>query len=85
MLDEITEMPLSLQAKLLHVLQRGCIVRQGSEGRVDIDVRILAASGMNLQQAVASRKLREDLYYRLSSFTVHVPRCVRGKKRFPCC
>ena len=83
MLDEITEMPLSLQAKLLHVLQQGCIVRQGSERRVDIDVRILAASGMNLQQAVASRKLREDLYYRLSSFTVHVPALRQRKEEIP--
>jgi two-component system, NtrC family, response regulator AtoC len=83
MLDEITEMPLSLQAKLLHVLQQGCIVRQGSERRVDIDVRILAASGANLQQAVASRKLREDLYYRLSSFTVHVPALRQRKEEIP--
>jgi two-component system response regulator AtoC len=83
MLDEITEMPLSLQAKLLHVLQDGYFVRLGSDRRVEVDVRILAASRINIHQALSGRKLREDLYYRLSSFTVHVPALRQRKEEIP--
>jgi two-component system, NtrC family, response regulator AtoC len=72
-LDEITEMPMSLQAKLLHILRDGQFVPLGGAGPVEIDVRILAATQVNIEQAIAERKLREDLYYRLSAFTVHVP------------
>jgi len=83
LLDEITEMPLSLQTKLVRVLQEGHFIRQGSERRVEVDVRILAASRMNIQQALAGHKLREDLYYRLSSFTVHVPALRQRKEEIP--
>jgi two-component system response regulator AtoC len=72
-LDKITEMPLGLQAKLLHVLQEGFFVRVGGESRIAMDVRILASTDVNVEQAISDRKLREDLYYRLSAFTVHVP------------
>ena len=73
LLDEIAEMPTSLQAKLLHVLQDKQIYRSGGESPIDVDVRILASTSVNLEHALAAKKLREDLYYRMSAFTVHVP------------
>jgi two-component system response regulator AtoC len=82
-LDEITEMPMSLQAKLLHVLRDGHFVRLGGESRIEMDVRILAATQVNIEQAIADRKLREDLYYRLSAFTVHVPALRQRKEEIP--
>ncbi|MGH9502211.1 MAG: sigma-54-dependent transcriptional regulator [Terriglobales bacterium] len=82
-LDEITEMPLGLQAKLLHILREGYFIDLGSQGLIDIDVRIVAASQVNLEQAIADRRLREDLYYRLSSFTVHVPALRQRKEEIP--
>jgi len=72
-LDEITEMPLSLQARLLEILHDKAYVRQGSERSFPVDVHILAATSANIDRALAEKKLREDLYYRLSAFTVHVP------------
>jgi DNA-binding NtrC family response regulator len=72
-LDEIGEMPPALQAKMLHVLQDGRFSRLGSRSAVKVDVRVLAATNVNIPQALASKKLREDLYYRLNAFTVTVP------------
>jgi DNA-binding NtrC family response regulator len=72
-LDEIGEMPPALQAKMLHVLQDGRFSRLGSRSTVKVDVRVLAATNVNIAQALASKKLREDLYYRLNAFTVTVP------------
>ena len=82
-LDEITEMPMSLQTKLLHGLQEGHFVRNGGDRNVEMDVRILAATQANIEQAIADRKLREDLYYRLSAFTVHVPALRQRKEEIP--
>jgi two-component system, NtrC family, response regulator AtoC len=82
-LDEITEMPISLQTKLLHALRDGYFVRLGGDTRVEMDVRILAATQANIEQAIAERKLREDLYYRLSEFTVHVPALRQRKEEIP--
>ena len=82
-LDEITEMPMSLQSKLLHALQNGYFVRPGAGQRVAMDVRILAATQMNIEQAIAEGKLREDLYYSLSAFTVHVPALRQRKEEIP--
>ncbi|MGA9542861.1 MAG: sigma-54 dependent transcriptional regulator [Candidatus Sulfotelmatobacter sp.] len=73
LLDEITEMPLALQARLLQVLQDKQFVRAGEDKPVAVDVRILAASSEKLDRALAEKRLRADLYYRLSAFTVHVP------------
>jgi two-component system, NtrC family, response regulator AtoC len=73
LLDEITEMPLALQSRLLQVLQDKRFVRTGDHNAVDVDVRILAASGGNMDRALAEKRLRADLYYRLSAFTIHVP------------
>jgi two-component system, NtrC family, response regulator AtoC len=82
-LDEITEMPMSLQAKLLHALQNGYFVRPGGERRIEMDVRILAATQINIEQAIAEGNLREDLYYCLSAFTVHVPALRQRKEEIP--
>ncbi len=73
LLDEIGEMPPALQAKLLHVLQDQQFSRLGSRNVVKVDVRVLAATNINIQEAIASKKLREDLYYRLNGFTINVP------------
>src|ERR1700733_11285742 len=73
LLDEITEMPLGLQSRLLQVLQDKRFVRSGEDKPVEVDVRILAASSEKLDRALAEKRLRADLYYRLSAFTVHVP------------
>ncbi|WP_369742908.1 sigma-54-dependent transcriptional regulator [Pseudidiomarina sp. PP-1MA] len=73
LLDEIGEMPLALQAKLLRVLQEGVMRPVGSDREEVIDVRILAATHQDLEQKVADKSFREDLFYRLETFTIKVP------------
>jgi DNA-binding NtrC family response regulator len=73
LLNEITEMPATVQARLLHVLQEQQDFRSNGGATSEVDIRILAATSANLNQALAEKKFREDLYYRLSAFTVHVP------------
>jgi two-component system response regulator AtoC len=73
LLDEIGEMPPALQAKLLHVLQDQQFSRLGSRSLVKVDVRVLAATNIDMPEAIASRKFREDLYYRLNAFTIQLP------------
>lgn len=72
-LDEITEMPLDLQVKLLRVLETGAFLRVGSDDVFETDVRIVAATNRDPLQAVGEGKLREDLYYRLNVFQVSLP------------
>lgn len=72
-LDEIGEIPLHLQAKLLGILDNGVLRRLGSQTAKKIDVRIIAATNIELEQAVASKAFREDLYYRLSVMRIHLP------------
>ncbi len=72
-LDEIGEMPLDGQVKLLRVLQTKEVERVGGNRSVKIDVRIIAATNRELERAVESREFRADLYYRLNIFPVHVP------------
>ena len=72
-LDEITEMPPALQVKLLRVLETGTFMRVGSTTPQETDVRVIAASNRDPLQAVASGDLREDLFYRLNVFPVHLP------------
>ena len=72
-LDEIGEMPATLQTKLLRVLQDKKIERIGSTDSIQADVRIIAATNLNLQDQVKAGKFREDLYFRLNVFPIHVP------------
>lgn len=72
-LDEIGEMPLIMQAKLLRVLQDKEIIRVGAVTPTKVDVRILAATNRNLEQMVEEKQFRMDLYYRLNVFPVHIP------------
>ncbi|MBU1565245.1 MAG: sigma-54 dependent transcriptional regulator [Proteobacteria bacterium] len=72
-LDEIGEIPLHLQAKLLGILDNGVLRRIGSQTARKIDVRIIAATNIDLEQAVIHKTFREDLYYRLSVMRIHMP------------
>ena len=73
LLDEIAEMPTKSQAKFLHVLQDGEFSRLGSPVPQKVDVRVLAATNVNLPQAIASRQFRADLYYRLNIYSICLP------------
>jgi two-component system, NtrC family, response regulator AtoC len=83
LLDEIGEMPPLLQAKLLHVLQDQQFSRLGSRSVIKVDVRILAATNINIPEALATKRLREDLYYRLNAFTLHLPPLRDRKEEVP--
>jgi two-component system response regulator AtoC len=72
-LDEIAEMGAHLQAKLLHVLQDGQFSRLGARGTVNVDVRVLAATNVDVKDAMRSGRFREDLYYRLNVLSIHIP------------
>jgi two-component system, NtrC family, response regulator AtoC len=72
-LDEIAEMPIGLQAKLLHVLQDGEFSRLGSPSTSKVDVRVLAATNIDIPAAIAAKKFRPDLYYRLNAYTIYLP------------
>lgn len=72
-LDEIGEVPLHMQAKLLSIIQNKTLCRVGSTKTIPVDVRILAATNRNLRQEVKEGHFRQDLYYRLSAFTVELP------------
>ena len=73
MLDEIAEMPIELQVKLLRVLETGAAIRVGGDTAVQVDARVIAATNRAPEQAVADGKLREDLLYRLNVFPVELP------------
>jgi DNA-binding NtrC family response regulator len=72
-LDEITEMPIELQVKLLRVLETGRIMRVGGDREVEVNVRVIAATNRNPEDAVKDGKLREDLFYRLKVFPITLP------------
>lgn len=72
-LDEIGEMSMSAQVKLLRVLQEGEFMRIGGNETIKVDVRVIAASNINLEKAVEEEKFRKDLFYRLSVFPIEVP------------
>ncbi|MBX7222000.1 MAG: sigma-54 dependent transcriptional regulator [Blastocatellia bacterium] len=72
-LDEIGELPLAVQSKLLRVLEERVVTRIGGSGELNVDVRIVTATNRDLTQAVVDKTFREDLYYRLSIFSVRIP------------
>ena len=83
LLDEIAEMPPSLQAKLLHVLQDQQFSRLGGRSTITVDVRILAATNADIKQAMADKRIREDLYYRLNAFTLLLPPLRERQEEIP--
>jgi two-component system, NtrC family, response regulator AtoC len=83
LLDEIGELPGSLQAKLLHVLQDQEFSRLGSRTTIKVDVRILAATNVDIAAAIADRRFREDLFYRLNAFTLNLPPLRERREEIP--
>lgn len=72
-LDEVAELPMQTQVRLLRVLETGEFIRVGSSKVIKTNVRVVAATNENMQQAIAKGKFREDLYYRLSTVPIHLP------------
>ena len=82
-LDEIAELPLALQAKLLHVLQDFRFARVGGNALVDVDTRVIAATNRDLELAMTRGEFREDLYYRLNVVEIHIPPLRERKEEIP--
>jgi DNA-binding NtrC family response regulator len=72
-LDEIGDMPLSLQSKILRFLEQGEVQRLGGNDNLKVDVRVIAATNANLKKLMGEQRFREDLYYRLAVFPIHLP------------
>lgn len=73
LLDEISEIPLSLQAKLLRVIQEQVFERVGGTKSIEVDVRLISTSNRDMQDAILQKNFREDLYYRLNVIPIHIP------------
>ena len=82
-LDEIGELPLALQAKLLHVLQDLRFVRIGGHGAVEVDTRVIAATNRDLEAAMVRGEFREDLYYRLNVVELRIPPLRERREEIP--
>jgi len=82
-LDEIGETPTALQAKLLQVLQDGSFSRLGSRSTIKVDVRVIAATNINIKEAIARKTFREDLFYRLNGFSIHLPPLRERREEIP--
>ncbi len=82
-LDEVGELPLSMQAKLLRVLENGEILPVGSSVPQKVDVRIVSATNVDIEQAVRNGKFRQDLYYRLCQISIKVPALRERKEDIP--
>ncbi len=72
-LDELGEIPIELQAKLLRVLEEGRLRRLGGKAEIEVDVRVLCATNRDLKQEIKNQRFREDLYFRLNVFQIHLP------------
>jgi DNA-binding NtrC family response regulator len=83
LLDEIGEMPLSMQVKLLHVLQERRVLRVGGVTPIDLNIRIIAATNRDLNQMIQQGKFREDLYYRLNVVTIRLPKLRERREDIP--
>ncbi len=83
LLDEIGEMSASMQAKLLHVLHDGHFSRLGARLTTQVDVRVLAATNIDMEAAIADHTFREDLYYRISAFTINIPPLRERREELP--
>jgi len=83
LLDEIGEIGVPMQAKLLHVLQDGQFARLGAQETTKVDVRVLAATNIPIEDALSEKTFREDLYYRLSVFTIKVPPLRERREEIP--
>ena len=83
LLDEIGEMSAPMQAKLLHVLQDGRYSRLGARSVSTADVRVIAATNVNIDSAIADKLFREDLYYRISTFTIKIPPLRERREEIP--
>lgn len=81
-LDEIESMPMQAQIRLLRVLQERVIERIGSNELIPLDIRVIAATKIDLKQAAAEGKFRQDLYYRLNIVTLTIHRCVSAERTF---
>lgn len=82
-LDEIGEMELSMQTKLLRVIQSGRFERVGGESTIDVDVRVLAATNRNMEQMIKEQLFREDLYYRLNVIPIYLPELKERREDIP--
>ena len=82
-LDEIAEMPAHLQVKLLRVLQERRIQRVGAESKIDVDVRIMAATNRDLHEEIRAKRFRPDLYYRIGVVTLEIPPLQERKEDIP--
>ena len=82
-LDEIAELPLALQAKLLHVLQDFRFSRVGGHGLLDVDARVIAATNRDLEEAMTRGEFRDDLYYRLNVVEIRVPPLRERREEIP--
>lgn len=82
-LDEIGELPITTQSKLLRILENGEIIPVGSSKAIKVDVRVVAATNVNLYKAVEKGKFREDLYYRLNQVVINVPSLRERKDDIP--
>ena len=82
-LDEIAELPLALQAKLLHVLQDFTFARVGGHGLIDVDARVIAATNRDLERQMALGEFRDDLYYRLNVVELRIPPLRERREEIP--
>ena len=82
-LDEVAELPLKTQVKLLRFLQEGSFEKVGGEKKESVDVRIISASNKNLKEEVTAGRFREDLYYRLNVIPIHLPPLKQRKSDIP--